>query len=201
MVKETELYDLLGVAPTASSSEIKKSYRKKAMKYHPDKNPSPEASEKFKLMSAAYEVLSDDDKRGTYDRFGAEGLKGGGGGGGPGGMDPFDIFGQMFGGGRGRRQRDDSRTEDVVHELGVSLQDLYCGKTKKLAINRQVLAAGEENKSRSETHCAECQGTGVTIKLRQLGPGFVQQVQAKCASCGGRGKSSTPSVRRKRSRS
>lgn len=193
MVKETDLYDLLNISPGASASEIKKAYRKQAMKYHPDRNPdqTEEKADKFKAMSAAYEVLSDETKRSTYDRHGKEGLQGGGGGGG-GGMDPFDIFGQMFGGGGGRggrgQQRDSSRTEDVVHELGVSLIDLYCGKTKKLAINRQVLAEGESGKSGSQIHCSECQGQGVQIKLRQLGPGFVQQVQVKCAACQGRGK-------------
>lgn len=93
------------------------------MKYHPDRNRDQpaEKAEKFKVMSAAYEVLSDEEKRSQYDRFGEEGLKGGGGGG---GMDPFDLFGSFFGnrgrggGGRGRGN-DESRTEDVVHELGI----------------------------------------------------------------------------------
>merc|ERR1712166_765520 len=101
-------------APDAGEGPLKKAFRKKAMKYHPDKNPdNDDAAEKFKAISAAYEVLRDSEKRALYDRHGSEGLKQGGGG-------------------RGRQRKDDHRTEDVVHELGVSIQDLYNGKTKKL---------------------------------------------------------------------
>ena len=98
MVKETKFYDVLGVSPLASDSEMKKAYRKAALKYHPDKNPSPEAAEKFKEISHAYEILSDDQKREIYDSYGEEGLLGQGG---PGGMGAEDIFSQFFGGGFG----------------------------------------------------------------------------------------------------
>jgi DnaJ family protein A protein 2 len=97
MVADTKLYETLGVDPGADANTIKKAYRKMALKFHPDKNPGEEAERKFKEISAAYEVLSDDDKRQTYDRFGLEGLKEGrGGGGGFGGDDLFSMF---FGGG------------------------------------------------------------------------------------------------------
>ena len=97
MVKETKFYDILGVSPLAQDTELKKAYRKAALKYHPDKNPSPEAAEKFKEISHAYEVLSDDQKREVYDTYGEEGLTGGGPGG-MGGMGAEDIFSQFFGG-------------------------------------------------------------------------------------------------------
>ncbi|CDW97276.1 hypothetical protein, partial [Sporisorium scitamineum] len=95
MVKETKFYDLLEVPPTASEAELKKAYRKKALREHPDKGGDPE---KFKSITAAYEVLSDPEKRGLYDRFGEQGLEGGGMGG---GMDPQDLFSQLFGGSGG----------------------------------------------------------------------------------------------------
>jgi len=185
----------MGVKPDDGDAVIKKAYRKKAMKYHPDKNPGDEeAEQKFKMVSAAYEVLKDKEKRALYDRAGAEGLKqGGGGGGGGGGMG--DIFSQFFGGGGmggGRRRRDDHRTEDVVHELGCTLQDLYNGKTKKLSINRKVncddcSGTGSTKPGASSATCGDCQGSGIEIQLRQLGPGFVQQVQARCTRCKGTG--------------
>ena len=97
MVKETRFYDLLGVKPTANESELKKAYRRLALKYHPDKNPGPEAGEKFKEISMAYEVLSNEDKRRIYDQAGEQGIKEGGSGGH--GSSPMDIFDMFFGGG------------------------------------------------------------------------------------------------------
>ena len=150
MVKETQLYDTLSVAPNATQSELKKAYRKLALKYHPDKNPGEDAEQKFKEISAAYEILSDEDKRDKYDRVGLEGLKEGGGGGGFG----EDIFSSFFGGGGGRRrqqaQTGPKKGRDVVHELKVPLADLYAGSTKKLAITRKKL-------------CCTCDGTGAQV--------------------------------------
>ena len=94
MVKETKFYDQLGVSPSAGDTELKKAYRKAALKYHPDKNPSPEAAEKFKELSHAYEILSDEQKREVYDSYGEEGLSGAGGMGG--GMGAEDIFSQLL---------------------------------------------------------------------------------------------------------
>jgi DnaJ-class molecular chaperone len=193
MVADTKLYDALGVSPDADSSTIKKAYRKKSLKYHPDRPTGDE--EKFKLASAAYEVLKDDEKRQLYDAHGEEGLKMGAGGGMPGGGFG-DLFGGLFGGdpfgGGGGRGRDNNRTQDVVHELGCTLADLYNGKTKKIAINRNILCSGcqgtgSKNPSAGAPTCDNCQGSGTQIEMRRLAPGFVQQVQARCKRCDGSG--------------
>ncbi|WOK99490.1 DnaJ protein [Canna indica] len=130
----TRYYEILGVPKTASQDDLKKAYRKAAIKNHPDKGGDPE---KFKELAQAYEVLSDPEKREIYDQYGEDALKEGMGGGG--GHNPFDIFESFFGGGgssRGRRQR---RGEDVVHPLKVSLEDLYNGTSKKLSLSRNVI--------------------------------------------------------------
>ncbi|GMP91734.1 hypothetical protein CsSME_00042293 [Camellia sinensis var. sinensis] len=134
----SKYYEVLGVSKNATQDDLKKAYRKAAIKNHPDKGGDPE---KFKELAQAYEVLSDPEKREIYDQYGEDALKEGMGGGG--GMhDPFDIFQSFFGGGggssRGRRQR---RGEDVVHPLKVSLEDLYSGISKKLSLARNVLCS------------------------------------------------------------
>ncbi|KAM3373708.1 hypothetical protein P3S68_012422 [Capsicum galapagoense] len=131
----TKYYDILGVQNRASQDDIKKAYRKAAIKNHPDKGGDPE---KFKEIAEAYDVLRDPEKREIYAQYGEDALKEGMGGGG-GGHDPFDIFQSFFGGGgssRGRRQR---RGEDVTPPLKVSLEDLYNGASKKLSLSRNVL--------------------------------------------------------------
>ncbi|XP_065828896.1 dnaJ homolog subfamily A member 1-like [Oscarella lobularis] len=186
MVKETRFYDLLGVGINATEAELKKSYRKLALKYHPDKNPDPEASEKFKEISMAYEVLSDKNKREIYDRGGEEALKeGGGGGGGSSAMDIFDMF---FGGGhRGHR---DNKTKSIVHQLSVTLEEFYNGKTRKLANTKKVICPqcnGIGGKEGTVRKCAGCGGLGVEHSLRQIAPGFVQRMETICSRCGGSG--------------
>lgn len=187
----TRFYEILGVSKNATEDEIKKAYRKAAMKNHPDKGGDPE---KFKELAQAYEVLSDSQKREIYDRYGEDALKEGMGGGG--GMhDPFDIFESFFGGnpfggggsGRGRRQR---RGEDVVHPLKVSLEDLYKGITKKLSLSRNVICSkcsGKGSKSGASMKCSGCKGTGMKVSIRQLGPGMIQQMQHPCNECKGTG--------------
>lgn len=188
MVKDTKLYDVLGVSPDANESQIKKAYRKAALKFHPDKNPSEEASEKFKEITAAYEVLSDETKRTQYDEFGEDGPGMGGG------MDPNDIFSQFFGGGGGMfggqgRPQGPKKGKDVKHVLTVSLQDLYKGKTSKLALNKTVLCADCKGKGGSPDAvktCSDCHGQGVTFVTRQMGP-VIQRFQSVCPSCNGDG--------------
>ncbi|KAJ3261991.1 Type I HSP40 co-chaperone [Boothiomyces macroporosus] len=187
--KETKLYDILGVSPDCSESELKKAYRKLALKYHPDKNP--DAGDKFKEISHAYEVLSDDQKRQVYDRYGEEGLSGDGGH----GVNPEDLFSQLFGGGGGffgggrQQQRGPRKGKDMAHGLKVSLEDLYKGKTSKLALQKQVLCGsceGRGGKEGSVKSCTGCNGRGVKIIMRQMGP-MIQQMQQTCPDCQGEG--------------
>jgi len=167
-VDTTKLYETLGVGKTADAKEIKKAYRKLAVKHHPDKGGD---EQKFKEISAAYEVLSDEEKRAKYDKYGLEGLENEGGG----GRSPDDIFSMFFGGGGGRRSGP-RKGESINHPIKVSLEDLYNGKTVKLAINRQVIIG-------NATMCEACDGQGAVMELRQIALGMVQQVQRKCPSC------------------
>lgn len=183
MVKETKLYDVLGVTPESTQPEIKKAYRKLALKYHPDKNP--EGGEKFKEISAAFEVLSDDKKREIYNKYGEEGLKEGGGGGEF--HSPFDIFDMFFGGGGRRRPPGEkAKGRDTVHQLKVSLDELYNGATRQLAVQKNVICGsckGIGGKPGTVQKCENCKGTGTDVKLRQIGPGMVQQIQQPCREC------------------
>uniref|UniRef100_A0A671QCK5 DnaJ homolog subfamily A member 2 n=1 Tax=Sinocyclocheilus anshuiensis TaxID=1608454 RepID=A0A671QCK5_9TELE len=164
-VADTKLYDILGVSPSASENELKKAYRKLAKEYHPDKNPN--AGDKFKEISFAYEVLTNPEKKDLYDRYGEQGLREGGCGGG--GMD--DIFSHIFGGGlfgfmggQGRsRNGGRRRGEDMVHPLN------------------------QGGKSGAVQKCTACRGRGMRIMIRQLAPGMVQQMQSVCTDCNGEG--------------
>lgn len=191
MVKTTKLYDVLGVSPTATESELKSAYRKLALKYHPDKNP--DAGDKFKEISHAYEILSDSNKREVYDQYGEEGLSGEGPG-----MSAQDIFSQFFGGGffgaggpfgGQQRSRGPRRGPDMDFALGVSLEDLYKGKTTKISVQRTVICAGCDGKggrADSVRKCPGCDGTGVRVTIRQIGP-MIQQMQGACHECSGEG--------------
>ncbi|KAG8653712.1 dnaJ protein homolog 2 isoform X2 [Manihot esculenta] len=185
----TKYYEILGVSKNASQDEVKKAYRKSAIKNHPDKGGDPE---KFKELGHAYEVLSDPEKRDIYDQYGEDALKEGMGGGG-GVHNPFDIFDSLFGGGafggssRGRRQK---RGDNIVHPLMVSLEDLYNGTTKKLSLSRNILCPkckGKGSKSGASGACYGCQGSGMKITTRHIGLGMVQQMQHICPECRGSG--------------
>jgi len=200
-VADTKLYDLLGVKSNASETEIKKAYRKLAKQYHPDKNPDPAAAEKFKDLSFAHDVLTDEEKRSIYDRYGERGLREGMGG--FGGMD--DIFSHIFGGGGGgglfshfgfsnfgggMPRRQPRRGENISHVLKVKLEDLYNGKTSKLKLNKKVICEackGAGGKAGAVQTCHTCRGTGTKVSLIQIGPGMVQQTQRVCPDCSGEG--------------
>ncbi|CAL9108594.1 unnamed protein product [Musa textilis] len=194
----TKYYEVLGVPNSANQDELKKAYRKAAIKNHPDKGGDPE---KFKELAQAYEVLSDPEKREIYDKYGEDALKEGmGGGGGGGGFhSPFDIFEQFFGGStfgggsfgggssRGGRQK---QGEDVVHSLKVSLEDVYNGTSKRLSLSRNALCQkckGKGSKSGASGRCYGCQGTGMRTVTRQIGLGMIQQMQHVCPECRGSG--------------
>jgi len=194
-VKETGYYDLLGVEVDSSADDIKKNYRKLAMKFHPDKNPNnPEAAEKFKEISEAYEVLSDQNKRELYNKYGKEGLKEGGFHAGS-AADIFEKFfgGGMFGmfGGGGGGRGGPVQGEDIMHQIAVSLEDLYKGKTSKLAVTRNIICSqcsgSGATKQGAAQKCSTCDGRGIRIMVKQLGPGMIQQMQAVCQDCGGKG--------------
>ncbi|KAI3405979.1 YDJ1 [Candida oxycetoniae] len=186
MVKDTKFYDALGVAPNATESELKKAYRKAALKYHPDKNSTPEAAEKFKEISHAYEILSDEQKRDIYDQYGEEGLSGAGGG--P-GMSADDIFSQFFGGGFGGGPQKPTRGKDIKHSIACTLEELFKGKTTKLALNKTVLCKQCEGRGGAKgkiKQCPDCQGSGMKFVTRQMGP-MIQRFQTICDKCGGKG--------------
>jgi DnaJ family protein A protein 1 len=195
MVKETAYYDLLGCKPDATAEELKKSYRKMALKHHPDKNPGDTASaEKFKSISQAYEVLSDSKKRDIYDKGGEQSLK-------EGGMSdhmssPFDIFDMFFGGGGGRgRGKKENKGKDVIHQLSVSLEDMYNGSTRKLALQKNVICdkcEGKGGKTGAVQKCTTCKGSGTQVILNQLGAGMYQQIQTSCRDCQGQGEKINP---------
>lgn len=186
-VDNSKFYELLGVSKDASESQIKKAYRMRALKEHPDKGGDPE---KFKELTRAYEVLSDPDKRRLYDQYGEEGLGGDAEGGG-GGMG--DLFSQLFGGGGGRRgPSGPTKGEDIVHPIHVKLEDIYNGRLIKLAITRDVICTDCSGSGcasgASETTCDDCKGRGVRVVVRQMGPGMIQQMQSPCKECKATGK-------------
>ncbi len=198
-----DYYQVLGVEKSATPEEIKKAYRKAAMKYHPDRNPGDkEAEEKFKELGEAYEVLSDADKRARYDQFGFAGVDpsyGGGAGGFNGGFSGFgdfgdlgDIFGSFFGGG-GRRQSAQNmprRGENVGARLDLTFEEAAFGTEKEVSAPRiencaQCKGTGSAD-GQIET-CSQCRGTG-QIYTTQNFLGMQMQSQTTCPQCSGRGK-------------
>ena len=211
--EEIDLYETLNISKGASKAEIKKAYHKAALSSHPDKVPDDQREEadiKFKAVSQAYEILSDDDKREMYDTHGMAAFEKGqngfpGGGAGP---DLDDILAQMFGGGMGGgafegmhgsfggaggpgvgRRRGKGKPE--VQQYEVSLEELYKGKTTRFASTKNVVCEtcsgrGGKEKAKAKT-CDSCKGQGMSTRLRPVGPGLVTQETVPCSTCSGRG--------------
>ncbi|MEM1187924.1 MAG: molecular chaperone DnaJ [Pseudomonadota bacterium] len=191
-MSKRDYYEVLGVEKGADEKEVKKAYRRVAMKYHPDRNPDDaDAEEKFKEASEAYEVLSDAEKRAAYDRFGHAGVEGqvGGGGGFAGGSfaDIFgDVFGDIFGGGGGRSRGGAQRGADLRYTLDISLEDAVRGTTVEIRVPTLVVCTSCDGsgarKGSGRTTCGTCGGVG-QVRMQQ---GFFQ-VQQTCPTCHGRG--------------
>ncbi|KAI2497639.1 hypothetical protein MHU86_16888 [Fragilaria crotonensis] len=188
LAQAADFYKLLGISRDATLKEIKKAYRQKSLEFHPDKNKEEGAAEKFGEIARAYEVLSDEEKKSIYDQHGEEGVKqhesGRGGGGGFGAEDFFSQFGFNFGGG-GRRQQQERQTPDVEVPLYVTMKQLYLGDVIEVEYIREVLCV---NWQECMTASQECQGPGIRVRLQQLAPGFVQQVQQHDERCVAPGK-------------
>lgn len=213
---KNDYYALLGVDKGASNEELKKAYRKLAVKYHPDKNPgSKEAEEKFKEIAHAYEVLSDPQKRATYDRFGAEAFQPGGMGspgasGGGGFHDPFDIFREVFGGMSGGgftgfggfgQDAPDHSGEDLRYDLEITLEEAASGVEKEIKYKRSGRCSScngtGSSKGSSRAKCSTCGGQGQVVasrgffSIRQTCPtcrGSGTIVEKPCAKCHGEGR-------------
>jgi DnaJ family protein A protein 2 len=208
MVQSTKYYDILGVSPSADANQIKKAYIKKSKEFHPDKNKSKDAEEKFKDIAKAYQVLSDPEKRKQYDVMG-ENIEGSGM---PPGVDPNDLFqsffggnganfrfegfggGNPFGGPRGG-QRQETKGPTTKYNIKISLEEAYTGRSKTLKITRSekcTVCNGQGCKpGKSPKECNGCKGKGVSLETRRMGP-IVQQMQTTCALCSGTGKIISP---------
>ena len=198
-----DYYEVLGVEKSASADEIKKAYRKKAMQFHPDRNPGDKsAEEKFKEVGEAYEVLSDADKKARYDQFGFQGVDpnfgggsgfGGSGFGGFGGFGDFgDIFGEFFGGGRSRGNTANAprRGENVAVRLDLTFEEAAFGCEKEVSAQRIENCGSCDGSGSADgviESCSRCHGTG-QVRTTQNFMGMTMQSTSACPQCSGRGK-------------
>lgn len=205
-----DYYGLLEIDKKASDKEIEKAYKKAALKWHPDRNLDnvEHATGMFKCISEAYDVLRDPEKRAIYDQVGAKGLKERmqNGGGNTAGMDAQSLFEQMFRGGGHpfgnmfgmnvnvqNQNRGPQKGQTVTFDLTTTLRELYLGCSKKLKLNRDIICErchGCGLKGSSiihETKCSDCNGQGMKVEIRQLGPGFISQQHVQCNKCKGSG--------------
>lgn len=209
MAQKRDYYEVLGISRNATAEEIKKAYRKKAIEYHPDKNPGDkDAEEKFKEAAEAYEVLGDANKRARYDQFGHAGVGGAAGGGFGGGMsmdDIFSQFGDIFGGhfggfggfggfGSQRAGRRTNRGSDLRVKVKVNLKEVLTGVEKKIKVKKYVSCShcngnGSENGNSTST-CSTCHGSGVVTRVTNTILGQMQTTTT-CPTCNGEGKTIT----------
>ena len=189
----TKFYEILGVNTNASENDIKKAYRKAALKHHPDRNPNnkEEAEKKFKEVGKAYAVLSDPEKRQLYDNLGEDAINGDGM---PSGGSPFDMFNQMFGQGQGGHPFGNMGFNGVFNNgqpkvshskigLKLSFKEMMDGGTRTINHTRKII----KNKDNIKV-CAKCKGMGKINKIMQVGPGMITQTTQSCGSCMGAGK-------------
>lgn len=199
-----DYYEVLGLSKNATDDEIKKAYRRIAIKWHPDRNPGDkEAEEKFKEAAEAYEVLHDPDKRSRYDQFGAAGVNGMGGMGGFGSADGMDLndifthFSDIFGdmgiggfGGRGRRQRPQHRGGDLRMRVKLNLKEISEGTTKKFKVHKDVTCpechGNGCEKGHNPEECPTCHGAGYVVRSQHSILG-IMQTQQPCPTCRGEG--------------
>lgn len=204
MADKRDYYEVLGLKKGASDDEIKRAFRKMAMKYHPDKNPGDKkAEEHFKEVNEAYSILSDPDKKSKYDKFGHAGVDpnsgfGGSGGGFGGGMeDIFDMFGSMFGGGfsgagggNARRRNGPMKGRDLQKAITIGFNEAAFGTKKEIHINKYIKCpkcSGEGNAPGTEKKtCANCSGTGQVHTVQRTPFGQFQST-GPCPDCGGKG--------------
>ena len=200
-MEKRDYYEVLGVSKDASADDLKKAYRKLAMKYHPDRNPGDkEAEEKFKEAAEAYDVLNDPDKRARYDRFGHAGLEGGGFGGSGGGMSMDDIFSQFgdifsefgfgFGGHSSQRQATVRRGTNIRIKVELTLAEIAAGVHKKLKVNKYIPCSqcnGTGSSDGKQENCSTCKGAGRVYRNMQTMFG-VMRSESVCPSCQGDGK-------------
>jgi DnaJ family protein A protein 2 len=183
-VDTNKFYDLLGVKKNASTDEIKKAFRKLALKHHPDRGGD---KEKFQELNLAHETLTDPEKRQLYDQYGEEGLQNGGGG----GADLSDLLGGMFGMGGGRGKPSGPRKgKSVLHPVKTTLADLYNGKQTKVVVNRDRICSkcdGKGGKNGAVATCSGCKGRGMRTVMQMLGPGMYSQSTSPCDECNGSG--------------
>ncbi len=201
MVRDTKLYDRLGVDQNASDADLKKAFRKLSMKWHPDKNPdnNEEATKKFQEISEAYSILSDPEKRSKYDQIGIDFVKNQDGG--P-GIDPNDIFSQFFGGnspfggspfgfnfgGQGGQERKPKK-EDVNIKVNVTLSQIYNEENIKINYPQKIYCKdsdGTGSKKKVKSKCPDCNGQGKKIQIVRMGP-MIQQMVQDCQKCKGTG--------------